>query len=158
MFNTSYASLEEVYNPITLKKQQNKYNSIINDISSFNKREAFTTRKSPMKEAFTNKVSKNDNVDNVNLDDLEKMIESYNKPTTRVTPSSKSSCDDFLEHIKTCESCRAYVTEKFSVAPEKTESEKNREEMLDIAIYILTGVFVLFLLDTFMNLGRFLKR
>lgn len=163
MFNTSYASLEEVYNPILLKKQQNKYNKIVSDISSFNKRSgrkdySMTTRYEPKKESFTNNIAKIDNVDNMNLDDLEKMIDSYSKPGKKVIPSSRLSCDNFLEHIKTCKSCRAYVMEKFSISPEKTESEKNREEMLDIAIYILTGVFVLFLLDTFLNLGKFLKK
>ena len=163
MFGQSYANLEDVYNPVTLKRQENKYKKIVSDISSFNRRSgqrdySYSTRRSPMKESFTNKVAKVDNVDNMNLDDLEKMIDSYSRPSKKVIPSSNSSCDDFLEHIKTCKSCRAYVTEKFAVTPEKSESDKNREEMLDIAIYILTGVFVLFLLDSFMNLGRFLKK
>lgn len=161
MFGASYANLEEVYNPITLRNQANQYKKIINDISSFNSRGkerdySFTTRRKPKKEAFTNKVGTE--LDQMNLDDLEKMIDSYNKPEKKVTPTSKSTCDNFLEHIKTCKSCRAYVMENFASKTVKSDSDKNREEMLDIAIYILTGVFILFLLDTFMGLGKFLKR
>ena len=169
MFGQSYANLEDVYNPETLKRQENQYKKIVSDISSFNRRSgvkdySYTTKRSPRKESFTDKVvpvnmTKVDEVDNMNLDDLEKMIDNHSrKQQKKVTPTSKTSCDNFLEHIKTCKSCRAYVMEKFAVSPEKSESDKNREEMLDIAIYILTGVFVLFLLDTFMNLGRFLKK
>ena len=160
MFGVSYASLNEVYNTNTIKKQQNKYNKILKDISSYNKRTgdidySFTTRQKPKKEAFTNKV---ENLDNMNLDDLEKMIDTYDKPQKKLSSTTRSSCDNFLEHIKTCKSCKAYVMENFTSIPKKSESDKNREEMLDIAIYILTGVFVLFLLDSFMNLGRFLKK
>ena len=46
---------------------------------------------------------------------------------------------------------------KMNLSP-KTSEDKKREDMLDVAIYILTGVFVLFLLDSFMNLGKYLKR
>ena len=83
----------------------------------------------------------------------------YNKEPEhiKVTPSEESECLRFLNHISKCEKCRKFIIKKFNIQPENPE-QKNREEMLDIAIYILTGVFVLFLLDSFMNLGKYLKR
>lgn len=63
----------------------------------------------------------------------------------------QSECSSILTHLSQCIKCRKFVQNKF--APQETEKEDN-DEYLDLAIYIVTGIFILFTLDMVMKFGR----
>ena len=67
-----------------------------------------------------------------------------------------SECSSILKHLAVCEKCRQFIQKKFAPEPKKEEDEEEEEndEYLDLAIYIITGVFVLFLLDLLMKFGK----
>ena len=167
----NYASLDEIYDTKTLQVRKNNYNEVMKNLTQKNKRdqqmasEHIGEPRAASRSKYTT-YSKVENFTNEEpnytseLDQLTKSIDTkYNKQsdTIRVKPDEESECIRFLDHISKCEKCRNFIIKKFNIQPENPE-QKNREEMLDIAIYILTGVFVLFLLDSFMNLGKYLKR
>ena len=54
-------------------------------------------------------------------------------------------CGDIIEHVMKCKKCRNYMAKKF---------RNSENENLDIAIYGLSGVFVLFLLDMFSKMKK----
>ena len=57
------------------------------------------------------------------------------------------NCASFIKHLRTCKKCQRIMKEKYS-------NGGTNEQIIDIAIYGLTGVFILFLLDMFINLGK----
>ena len=158
----NYASLDEIYDSNTLQVRKNNYNEVMKNLTEKNKRDqkmVSENRGEPKAAGRSGYYSKVENYTN-ELDQLEKLIDNkYNKEpeTIQIKQDEESECLRFLDHISKCEKCRNFIIKKFNIQPENPE-QKNREEMLDIAIYILTGVFVLFLLDSFMNLGKYLKR
>ncbi len=63
------------------------------------------------------------------------------------------TCSDICDHVKHCEVCRQSLELEF-----KDQSPYDiPEHVVNGLIYIITGVFVLFLLDIFVKLGRMLK-
>ena len=71
----------------------------------------------------------------------------------------QSECSNILTHLSICEKCRNFVRQKFAPQkpPEEVEEEKKDEEYLDLAIYIVTGIFILFVLDMLMKFGKRLR-
>lgn len=67
-----------------------------------------------------------------------------------------SECSTILKHLSACAKCREFIRKKFysDSKPEKKEEESENDEYLDLAIYIVTGIFVLFVLDMLMKFGR----
>jgi len=62
-------------------------------------------------------------------------------------------CMDVLEHIKTCKVCQSKIIQ---------ENKNNNplslpDNVLDILLYTITGIFILFLLDIVMRVGKNLK-
>ena len=182
----NYASLDEVYDTPTQKDRENKYNSIIKDLITSNQNEHKTISKNVPTGIQRQSYSDYENIgaplanqradyttyqkvenfsNSLESDKILKSIETkidneHNQPKQdfiTLKNTEQSDCLKFLDHISKCEKCRDFIIKKFNLTPE-TPEQKNREEMLDIAIYILTGVFVLFLLDSFMSLGKYLKR
>lgn len=58
-------------------------------------------------------------------------------------------CASFIKHISKCKKCRAEMQRKFGGS--------THDDMMDIAIYALTGVFVLILIEVFVNIGKRLR-
>lgn len=62
----------------------------------------------------------------------------------------KNICNEFQEHLKTCSECRnkmiVYKEEKFFT-----------DEVLDLILYIISGIFILYLINLFFNLGKSFK-
>ena len=168
----NYASLDEIYDTKTLQVKKNNYNEVMKNLTHKNTRDEKmrTENTGEPKGISRSKYSKYSKVENFTDDfepnygnELDKLTQSidtkYNKEPEHITikEDEETECLRFLSHISKCEKCRNFIIKKFNIQSENPE-QKNREEMLDIAIYILTGVFVLFLLDSFMNLGKYLKR
>lgn len=168
----NYASLSEIYDKPTMTQRQNSYDYIIKNLVQTQTSEPSKTIPVPTGDSNYTTYKKVENFNNTIEDKVLKDIETkidtdYNKPEKKKTYISipeeperftnEDDCMRFLDHMSKCEKCREFVMKKFNLSP-KTNEQKNREEMLDIAIYILTGVFVLFLLDSFMSLGRFIKK
>jgi len=167
----NYASLDEIYDTQTLQVKKNNYNEVMKNLTQKNQRDQRMSAENvgepqaASRSSYTgygkieNFTSEQPNYTN-ELDQLTQSIDKkYNKEpeVIQIKEDEESECLRFLSHISKCEKCRNFIIKKFNIQPENPE-QKNREEMLDIAIYILTGVFVLFLLDSFMNLGKYLKR
>lgn len=162
----NYASISEIYNQPTLSERKNSYDYIIKNLTNTQKSEPSKNIPLPIGDNRYTTYKKVENFSNSLESDTVKAIEDkidreYNNPEkqyiTMMTKEEDIECANFLNHIAKCEKCREFIIKKFNLTP-KTSADKNREEMLDIAIYILTGVFVLFLLDSFMSLGKYIKR
>ena len=169
----NYASLSEVYDAPIIKEQENKYNDIMKNLVQHNERQGYLEGNTHEPVGIQrSKYTTYQNVENFSnslegdkiIKDIEtKFDREYNQPEASrgeyitLKDTEESDCLKFLDHISKCEKCRNFMMKKLKLTPE-TPEQKNREEMLDIAIYILTGVFVLFLLDSFMSLGKFIKR
>ena len=186
-----YASISEVYDTNTLQQRENKYNSIIENLTKTNQRERqygsrnisipdpiqtgnnymdyenVSASLGKKRSKFTTYKNVENFSNNLEEDKLLKGIEDkidreYNSPNSKkeyitLKDNEDTDCLKFLDHISKCEKCREFIIKKFKLT-EATPEQKNREYMLDIAIYILTGVFVLFLLDSFMNLGKYIRK
>ena len=160
----NYASLDEIYDNKPFKTRQNNYDDIIKNILKTQKTTESKNIPDPIYTDNTNytkypKIPKFTN--EITGPELEKKIEKFeNQPKKEkisINLDDNDDCMKLLDHMSKCEKCREFIMKKMNLYPKTTE-DKKREEMLDVAIYILTGVFVLFLLDSFMNLGKFLKR
>lgn len=183
----NYASLDEIYDVQSLKERDNKYHSIIRDLVSSNDRQS-TIRKNTsipsgiqqsnytnyqevgapvgtQRSEYTTYQNVEDFSNNLEENKILKKLEDkidleYNQPKQEyitMKDTEESDCLRLLDHISKCKKCKEFIVKKFKLTPE-TPEQKNREAMLDIAIYILTGVFILFLLDSFMSLGKFLNK
>jgi hypothetical protein len=63
------------------------------------------------------------------------------------------TCSDIVDHVKHCEVCRKSLELEFH-----EESPYDiPEHVVNAIIYIITGIFILFLLDIFVKLGKMLK-
>jgi len=81
-------------------------------------------------------------------------ISSDKKPIVeKMTNVSSSDCDSAMKHIMSCPTCMKKLEAMFSTKKSSFESD-----MLDVVIYSLTGFFVLFILHSFINLGKFLVK
>jgi len=161
----NYASISEIYDKPVLEQRQNSYDYIIKNLVKPQKSEPNQRVPAPLGDSRYTTYKRVENFSNNLEEDVLKGIEDkidteYNKPEKQYITMEEDEdveCGRFLEHIAKCKKCREFIIKKFNLTP-KTSADKNREDMLDIAIYILTGVFVLFLLDSFMSLGKYIKR
>jgi len=166
----SFAFLDDVYNS---DKDENDYGLIVNNILNVNdepglKKDNFT-RFNPVDDQ-SNELNYS-NLDNSNLDDMSKLIEKkYNKKKTAEKKKVKEikienkenfkneieQCEQFLEHLSKCSRCRQFLIKKFKL--DKNPEDIKREQYLDLAIFTLSGVFILFLLDIVLNFGKSLNK
>jgi hypothetical protein len=70
--------------------------------------------------------------------------ERFAAPTGTLT-----NCDAFIDHVRKCSKCRAKIT------PDTPYSIP--EHVIDTLLYIITCIFILFVLDLFVRLGGLLK-
>jgi FKBP-type peptidyl-prolyl cis-trans isomerase (trigger factor) len=87
-------------------------------------------------------------------DNYEDLVEEYETESTK-----DINCGHLLEHLAKCPKCRLYLEKHFGKQEniQKYIQKKREDQFLDIAIYIVTGIFILFLLDIFVRLGKFMK-
>ena len=167
----NYASLDELYNnPINSRRPntENNYDNIIKKIVYSQKNDKNKTNipdPSGNDENYLNYKDFGDFDNDFQPNDLEKKIENFENKKEEDTISidlddldnENEKCVKFLDHVSKCEKCRKFIMKKLNLTT-KTKEDKQKEEMLDIVIFILTGIFVLFLLDSFMNLGKYIKK
>ncbi len=78
---------------------------------------------------------------------IEKFTNSYNG-------KYKTECSSILTHLSHCEKCRNFVQQKFCSSQQEEEyNEDASDEYLDLAIYIVTGIFILFMIDILVKFG-----
>ena len=65
-----------------------------------------------------------------------------------------SECSSILKHLSQCEKCRHFVQKKFTPKVQEVKRSEQEDEYLDLAIYIVTGIFVLFILDMLLKFGK----
>jgi hypothetical protein len=159
----SFAFLSDVYND----KDENDYGLIVNNILNVNEEPGLK------KDKFTRFTPANDQSNELNysnLDDMSKLIEKkYNKKkkekkeiAKKIEPKKENfeneikQCEKFLEHLEKCSRCRQFLIKKFKL--DKNPEDMKREQYLDLAIFTLSGVFILFLLDIVLNFGKSLNK
>ncbi len=65
----------------------------------------------------------------------------------------KITCDDFLNHYLNCSNCKGKINKMLDVKHIENFQNLN-DSYMDIFILILTGIFIIFILDCFVRLGR----
>lgn len=63
------------------------------------------------------------------------------------------TCPDIIDHVKYCDVCRKSLELEFH----EDSPYDIPEHVVNAIIYIITGIFILFLLDIFVKLGKMLK-
>ena len=157
-----FASIQEVYGNEFGKddsslKNKNNYQNIHKNIVNYNKQysdkelEEFIPNISNTIDAYNNGVTDNFYNDDeiIDLPETNKNKKEENNKCT--------NCNDFIKHIINCPKCKMflekYYSKKSNIVPEKRE-----DKFLDIAIYVMSGIFILVLLDIFVRLGKFVKK
>ena len=164
-----FASLKEVYgddfvtiteNTTTDNTPINSYNSIynINNARKDNLQESSDQNKE-VESFVSNYSTKLENYED--LDELYKEEETEDSVLESFQNSTEDSngCGHLIKHLANCPKCRLYL-EKYFGKQESIQryiAKKREDQFLDIAIYIVSGIFLLFLLDIFVRLGKFLK-
>jgi len=72
--------------------------------------------------------------------------------------ASDNSCQSFIEHARSCPGCAKKILDMLQSDEDKKMRYKQNNDSLDIIIYTLSGVFLLFLMNTFIKLGKSLKK
>ena len=166
-----YSLLEEVYKDTDIISKQNNYNNIVNDIIK-NKNTRFDNNYN----RFDNQYIKEDkkymgieynNSKKSNYNSYSEYANYTNEPheeeilakqieekiSKRENFTQQNECnDEFLKHCLTCDKCKQKIL-KYLKDNNQIDNIKN-DEILDIVIYALTGIFILFLLDFFTKLGK----
>ena len=144
-----YASLNEIYGEDFTKQTTNnfipnKYKNITNNIINYNNDDNI--------EKFYDIDDSNlDNLDDFDYSDDEFIEEKENFNNT-----DNFNCNKFLYHLSVCEKCRNFAKKKFHNPNKiiKIPRKNKSDEILDIALFIISGIFLLFLLDIFLKLGK----
>lgn len=61
----------------------------------------------------------------------------------------KILCEDILQHVESCESCRKKLIKSYPY--------NVPDNILNTLIFIIFGIFILFLIDIFVKLGKYLN-
>lgn len=182
----NYASLDEIYKESSLQVKKNQYEDIIKNITSSNKKSVTkrdlynygeqpesnlyaTYKKQPASKNLYSTYNRPENFNN-NLEQQQQQVQYIesqldnssnqreHETITLDTDNNENDCLKFLDHLSKCKKCRDFIIKKFNLTEQDDPSIKRKDEMLDMAIYILTGVFILFILDSFISLGKYIKR
>ena len=151
----SYAVLSEVWPDFIHSNKFKKYvntlpkNIVNNLIESAETRGGNKYRKNTIKtqvEPIMYEKSRDHPVDH-----KEKKIEKF---SNLQLGKYQTECSSILQHLSQCSKCRKFVQSKFAPQKPETEEDEENDEYLDLAIYIVTGIFVLFILDMLMKFGK----
>ena len=151
----SYALLSDIdsnFYDVTAKKQveTNDYDKIVGNLAgTMDSRQEYTSYPA---------------LDGISTDDLDKITgdidKKYNKNLEEETHNV------YMDHVLNCPECRKEVLrilqEKEYGAPKTSGGNEEftlpeNDQIFDIIIYILTGVFVLFTLNMFLKLGKLIR-
>jgi hypothetical protein len=165
----SFAFLNDVYENKLLTQTENDYNEIVNNLLGINNEKKIKKEKDPKKDYnytrktevkdFTNEVINKNNID---INDIEKtskyIMNKYDVKNTEKKEKEPSikDCEDFLKHLERCQRCRFFLIKKLNL--DKNKDEINNEKYLDIVIFALSGIFILFLLDIILDFGKNFKK
>lgn len=156
---SNYAFIEDVYET-RLSNLDNDYDKIVENILGIKTKQKYnlTTKDKPSE--FTNEIEIEEEKP------VEKPIEKpIEKPVKKTIEKPKienfndvtiAECEDFLKHLEKCQRCRMFLIKKFNL--DKKPEDLKREQYLDIIIFALSGVFVLFFIDIILNFGKNLKK
>ena len=162
-----YASLSEIYgasfaNSLQDKPTMNKYDEITNNIVNYNKDTQYSVEGNKNIENFYDIDQENlENLDSDSDSDSDSDDEEEENYQDEPFGNQDSQyCNRFLYHLSICGKCREFIRKKFGSERKIVEvpRKSNQDEFLDIALYIITGIFMLFLLDLFLKLGKFLGK
>lgn len=150
----SYAFIEDVYDNKLSSNLDNDYDQIVENILGVKPTQLYnlTTKES---------VSDYSNINEIKEKKVEKKIKKKVENVVKVKKEhfddiSIKECEDFLNHLEKCQRCRMFLIKKFNL--DKKPDDIKREQYLDIIIFALSGVFVLFLLDIVLNFGKNLNK
>jgi hypothetical protein len=64
--------------------------------------------------------------------------------------SAEITCNDIIEHVRECEYCRSQI--------EPEDPYHIPEYLQNTILYVIMGIFILFLLDIFVRIGKLLSK
>jgi hypothetical protein len=76
------------------------------------------------------------------VEDTRNNLMFYNQPLPK-REHFENTCDEYAQHIFTCQRCRNMVLKQLNVDRDKARNE----EIMEIVSYIVFGLFILMLLD-----------
>ena len=153
-----FASIKEVYGDdfvVTTQQQPFIYKSMLNNNEKYSP-ESIDKEVENFVSEYSNKLENYEDLENLYEEDFEedKVIEGFGNET-----NTDSDCGHLIEHLAQCPKCRLYLEKHFGGQgnAQKYINKKREDQLLDIAIYVATGIFILFLLDIFVRLGKFVS-
>ena len=87
--------------------------------------------------------------------------QSKTKMKELVLSNKKDLCQLFLKHVEGCDSCRNKMTEKFgNKMMERFQNIQNikRTNYFEILMIILVGIIIIVIMDSFVRLGKMMKK
>lgn len=93
---------------------------------------------------------------NVNYESFGNISEEIKRADQRISrhqpaakePEEDITCDDIIDHVRECEYCRSKLNVSENAIP---------EHLQNTLIYAILGIFLMFILDLFVKLGKMLK-
>ena len=154
-----FASIKEVYGDdfvVTTQQQQPFiYKSMLNNNEKYSP-ESINEEVENFVSEYSDKLENYEDLENLDEEEFEedKVIEGFGNET-----NTDSDCGHLIEHLAQCPKCRLYLEKHFGGQgnAQKYINKKREDQLLDIAIYVATGIFILFLLDIFVRLGKFVS-
>ena len=154
-----FASIKEVYGDdfvVTTQQQQPFiYKSMLNNNEKYSP-ESINEEVENFVSEYSDKLENYEDLENLYEEEFEedKVIEGFGNET-----NTDSDCGHLIEHLAQCPKCRLYLEKHFGGQgnAQKYINKKREDQLLDIAIYVATGIFILFLLDIFVRLGKFVS-
>lgn len=89
------------------------------------------------------KDNKNNNT-NDNTNDIKRQENTIEEKFTTSSGDVNIECDGYIKHILDCNKCKNIVTKQFGIDNDKFRNE----EMMELASYIVFGLFILLLVDS----------
>lgn len=98
--------------------------------------------------------------------DTSSQIDVHSNLVDAELPSEKVSCTNALKHIETCSRCKKKLMKRYrKLKTELVEDFANHSKSItitknnqsDVVIMVALGVFIIFVLDIFVRLGKYLS-
>jgi hypothetical protein len=154
-----FASVKEVYGDdfVVTTQQPFIYKSMLNNNEKYSP-ESINEEVENFVSEYSDKLENYEDLENLYEEDFEedKVMEGFGNQTIN---NNDSDCGHLIEHLAQCPKCRLYLEKHFGGQgnAQKYINKKREDQLLDIAIYVATGIFILFLLDIFVRLGKFVS-
>jgi hypothetical protein len=155
----SYAFLNDVYDINQNKEKETDYGLIVSNILDIEdnkpglKNDLLYTKFTPIEDQsnelnYSNLEKMSSYIEDKYLTNSEKKKENFQ--------NEMDECINFIKHLEKCKKCRQFLIKKFNL--DKKPEDIKREQYLDIVIFTLSGIFVLFLFDMIFNFGKSLNK